>query len=100
MRLPLLALTLATITAAPAQARPSTLDLTCGQAAALVVQYGAIVLSTGTHTFDRFVSSEHQCFLNEYGERAFAPTRDNPSCRLGYVCRSRPAPFEDLFRFR
>jgi hypothetical protein len=46
-----------------AVARQSTLSMTCNQAIALVATSGAIVLSTGRHTFDRFVaggSSQHR----------------------------------------
>ncbi|MDQ3557581.1 MAG: hypothetical protein M3453_00020, partial [Pseudomonadota bacterium] len=55
----------------------------------------AIVLSTGRHTYDRFVSGAGFCPLDDYAERAFAPTTDDRSCRLGYVCRHRPAPWEE-----
>src|SRR3954463_3296195 len=40
---------------AEAQPRPSTVAMTCPQAAHLVAARGAIVLGTGGFTFDRFV---------------------------------------------
>jgi len=81
--------------APPAAARPSTLAMICEEAAALVASSGAIVLSTGRHTYDRFVSGPRFCPFDDYADRAFAPTGDDRSCRLGYVCRHRPAPWEE-----
>src|SRR3712207_6491097 len=78
-----------------AEARPATLSITCRQAATLVATRGAIVLSTGRHTFDRFVASEGFCLPGEWVDRAWAPTRDG-NCGL-YICRAGPHPLEDLF---
>ena len=77
--------------------RPSTLAMTCDQAARLVASQGAIVLSTGRHTFDRFVASPGYCMLGEYAYDAWAPTRNTPQCRLGYTCEKGPPLFEDMF---
>jgi hypothetical protein len=82
-----------------AQARESTLSMSCRQAASLVASRGAVVLSTGRHTFDRFVATPGFCFAGEWGEPAWAPTRDG-SCRLGYICRSGDPPWEDSLFFR
>ena len=78
------------------QARESTLNMSCRQAATLVASSGAIVLSTGRYTYERFVASTGFCLPGEWGERAWAPTRDG-RCRVGYICRTGPAPWEDLF---
>ena len=86
------------IVAAPAAAqRPSTLAMTCSEAQALVAARDSIVLSTGRYTFDRFVSDDRFCYLGEYADPAFVQTADAESCRLFYICRPRPKPFEDLF---
>ena len=77
------------------EARPSTLGMTCGQAASLVASNGAVVLSTGTHTYDRFVSSPGYCMLGEYAAAGYAPTADSPRCVIGYVCKLRPRFFDD-----
>jgi hypothetical protein len=77
-------------------ARPSTLNMTCGQARGLVATQGAIVLTTGRHTFDRFVADAGFCEWDEYADWAYAPTRDTPQCPVGYTCRYRPAPWEDF----
>jgi hypothetical protein len=72
-----------------AQARPSTLSMTCGQAAATVASYGAAVLSTGPNTYDRFVANISFCLPGEYTKQATAPTLDTPYCPIGYTCEQR-----------
>ena len=73
--------------------RPSTLAMSCGQAGALVASQGAVVMSTGTHTYDRFVATPGLCMLAEYAYDGYAPTQDVRSCRIGFVCR----PFSPFF---
>jgi len=70
-------------------ARPNTLDMTCAEAAATVARAGAIVLSTGVHTYDRFVATGAYCLPLETTERALAPTIDTPYCQVGYRCKQR-----------
>jgi hypothetical protein len=70
-------------------ARPSTLDMTCAEAAATVARAGAIVLTTGEHTYDRFVATGAYCLPGETTERALAPTIDTPYCQVGYRCEQR-----------
>lgn len=73
-------------TGALAQPRPSTQAMTCGQTRALVASRGAMVLSTGPTTYDRFVASRAFCQINEMIEPAWAPTRDTAQCPIGYRC--------------
>ena len=75
--------------AASAQPRPSTTDMACSQAAALVRSQGAVLLGTGGATFDRFVSTSQFCSQSERTEPAFAPSRDVRQCFVGYRCRER-----------
>ncbi|WP_336485247.1 hypothetical protein [Methylobacterium nigriterrae] len=82
--LPALALILAA-TAVQAQ-RPSTTALTCQQARSVVSRAGAIVLGTGGQTYDRFVRDRSFCEPTEFTRAAFAPTRDDPRCFIGYTC--------------
>lgn len=72
-----------------AEARPNTTTMGCGQAAATVARAGAIVLSTGEHTYDRFVATGAFCLPGEITEAGVAPTLDSPACQVGYVCRTR-----------
>lgn len=71
---------------AGAQARPSTLAMSCGEARGLVTRQGAVVLGTGGYTFDRFVRDASFCQPTEIGKPAFAPTRDSGACLVGYTC--------------
>lgn len=79
-----------------AEARPSTLNMTCAQAAATVAARGAVVLSTGVHTFDRFVAHNGFCLPGEYTKAANAPTLDTPYCTLGYTCEHRRRRIRDF----
>jgi hypothetical protein len=92
IRLFLSALFLLAATAAEA-ARPSTLGMTCDQAQRLLASRGAVVMSTGQHTYNRFVVSGGYCEVAEWAESATAPTKDARHCPLGYTCTSTP-PFE------
>ena len=69
-----------------AEARKSTLNYTCQQARELVQTNGTILLSTGRHTFDRFVSRRSFCPLGDYIEIAYVPTQNRRSCKIGYTC--------------
>jgi hypothetical protein len=63
--------------------------MNCSQASSLVASRGAVVLSTGPVTYERYVAGLGHCALNEYLEPAYAPTGDNPQCMIGYRCQSR-----------
>ena len=78
-----------------AHARPDVRDLSCREARALVRDAGAIVMTTGRHTYDRFVSSEAYCDYGLFANRAWVETRDRRSCRVGYTCTT-----VDPFGFR
>jgi hypothetical protein len=88
------ALVVLSVTEALAQ-RPSTLSMSCSQAQSLVARRGAVVLSTGRHTYDRFVASGGYCLYGEYADAAWAPTSDTRHCPLGYTCKSWPPPWRD-----
>src|SRR5688572_7911596 len=81
-----------------AQARPSTLSMSCAQASALVASRGAILLSTGRHTYDRFVAGRRFCSLGEYADPAWAPTASG-QCRLGYICRPGKPPWIEFLSY-
>jgi hypothetical protein len=72
-------------TAAEAQERPSTLAMSCAQANRLVATRGAVVLSTGPYTYDRYVGGNF-CAINESTEPAWVPTADAAQCFIGYRC--------------
>ncbi len=69
-----------------AAARPDTRTMTCARAQEFVRQRGAVVMTTGRHTYRRFVTHWRYC---DTWQRLFpekAPTRDNPQCIVAYRC--------------
>jgi hypothetical protein len=82
----IIAATFALAPSAFAQGRPSTTTMTCRAAGALVAQQGAIVLSTGPQTYDRYVRSGNFCPTGLFPRPAFVATRDNPQCDIGFYC--------------
>lgn len=78
-----------------AQSRPMTPSLDCASARQLVSRAGAIVLGTGTNTFDRYVRDRSFCQLAEILDPAWVPTRDVAQCPVGYRCRSGALDFND-----
>ncbi|QDG77120.1 hypothetical protein [Labrenzia sp. PHM005] len=84
--------------ATPAEARPDLRKMTCAQAQQLVLQHGAVVFTTGRHTYSMYVSNRSWC---DWGQQLFpqyGPTRDNPKCHVAFECREplfRPFSFDD-----
>lgn len=73
-------------TTGAAHARPDTRDMYCDEAQDLVRRAGAITLSTGPNTYERFVFSQAQCLRMEIIRPFYAPTRDAGQCYVGYRC--------------
>lgn len=69
-----------------AQARPSTPAMTCQATHGLVTANGAVVLGTGTYTYDRYVSHVGFCLHGQTTRPAWVPTADRPQCFVGYTC--------------
>jgi hypothetical protein len=61
----------------------------CGQAAGLVASSGAIVLGTGGHTYERFVSDARFCLRTEMTEPVWVLAADTSQCFVGYRCKAR-----------
>lgn len=70
-------------------ARPDTRAYTCEQVVATVQQYQSMVWTTGPHTYDRIVAFRNYCRGTQVAEWKYAPTLNNPRCRIGYYCRER-----------
>lgn len=80
--------------ASKAAARPDIRTMTCAQAQDTILRNGGIVMSTGTHTFERFVANKSFCDpFQEVRPRWYA-TADNPQCRLNYICEKRIKRFD------
>jgi hypothetical protein len=94
-RIALVLVALAYTSSALAQSRPSTPGMTCNQARGIVFSRGAVVLGTGTYTYDRYVRDRTFCEFNETIEPGFVPTRDTPQCPVGYLCRDTDYFFDD-----
>ena len=89
-----LAVALVATTAAVAQPRPSSVQMSCRQAAGLVASQGALVLGTGGFTYDRFVADRRFCLRTEVTEPAWVPAADTPQCLVGYRCKEAERRFD------
>ncbi|MEO3385784.1 hypothetical protein [Mesorhizobium sp. CAU 1741] len=82
----IIAASLLAATAAQAQNRPDSRSLSCGQVQSLIEDRGAVVMTTGQHTYDRFVRNRWQCFSTaEVGVRTHIASQDTGSCPV-YRC--------------
>lgn len=80
--------------AGTALARPDTRAMTCVQTQRLIVRSGAAVLTTGRHTYDRYVAGARFCSWPDVPTRAFVPTSDVADCPV-FNCRRFVPPFLD-----
>lgn len=89
-------LALAAVVAASgaATARPDVRNMTCQQARDLVVQSHSIVLTTGQHTYDKFVSGQRYCEHPLTAVPAYVTTKDVRQCMIGYTCEDRDPIFD------
>ncbi len=78
----------ATVASSPALAisRYNSPSMTCEAARAAILSQGAVILRypsqrvAGMTLYDRYVHDNSQCDQQDYAERAYVPTRDNPRC--------------------
>ena len=91
----LLVLALSATSLFPAQtiARPYAPLLSCGRLKGMIYDKGAVVLSTGQFTFDRFVRDQGYCMLGEITEPAWIISKDQTQCFVGYTCGGRPSNY-------
>jgi len=75
-----------------AYARPDVRTMSCAQARGLVMQNGAVVLTTGRHTYDRYVAGQRFCYPPDVIQRAWVATGDVSRCNIGYTCEQRIRP--------
>lgn len=76
----------ALLASAGAQARPRTIDMSCGEASFLVGEWGALLLSTYPNQFDRYVRDLGFCPVGMQLLPQWVPTQDDPECFVGYTC--------------
>lgn len=77
-----------------AQGRPDARKLTCDQVQELIWQRGAAVITTGRHTYERFVAARQFCDMPNVPLPTRITTRDTNRCEV-YSCQR--DPFEDMF---
>jgi hypothetical protein len=83
------------LAATPAEAqRPDLRAMSCPQAQALVASRGAVVMTTGQFTFERFVAHRGFCQREETTRRAWATTGDGVRCNVAYRCEFRVRRFQ------
>lgn len=83
--------------AAAAQGRPDARTMSCDQVQALIGSRGAVVLTTGRHTYDRYVADGRFCAAGEAAVSQWIRTRDGLDCPVR-ACRIDPYDPFDLFR--
>lgn len=88
MGITLFAAAVASLTfAGQAFARPDVRTMNCAQAQALVEQSGAVVLTTGRYTYNRFVTGPYYCGFDEVAKLTWVQTQDAAQCPVGYTCQ-------------
>lgn len=90
----LAAMLAATVAPAAAQGRPDVRQMTCGEVRSLIAARGAVVLTTGRHTYDRFVAYGSLCSHPQVAMPMSVRTRDTDRCVI-YNCQL--DPFEDTW---
>ncbi|MGA0532463.1 hypothetical protein [Hansschlegelia sp. KR7-227] len=86
-RIALVSLACAAATGAEAAKRPYAPALSCKALQGVVAQRGAVVISTGANTYDRFVRDDRGCQSGEVTKPAWIRSADRPECFIGYTCR-------------
>ncbi len=72
-----------------AHARPDVRTMTCAQARELVLHYGAVVMTTGRHTYERYVAGQGYCYRPDVIQRAWIATGDTSRCQIAFTCEQR-----------
>jgi hypothetical protein len=67
-------------TASASLARPDARTMTCHQTQALIEQRGAITISTGRHTYERFIAYDGYCYHPEVRHITYISTKDTDQC--------------------
>ena len=90
MRLLLMILAFPTLAStASAQTQLDGRSVPCAQLAATVRNRGAVVISTGPYSYDRYVTGGQFCVRPEIAVPTWIGTADAAQCFVGYVCRDR-----------
>lgn len=60
--------------------RPDARQMSCAQVHDLIARQGAAVLTTGRHTYERYVSTSRFCMSDEAAAAVVISTRDTDRC--------------------
>ncbi|HRP77985.1 MAG TPA: hypothetical protein PL183_02665 [Aquamicrobium sp.] len=82
----------ASLLPAMAQGRPDARTMSCERVHALIAERGAVVLTTGRHTYDRYVLDGRFCDMREVARPITIPTKGGEAC---VVLECRDEPFAD-----
>ena len=74
------AMVLAVAATTAASARPDARKMTCQQVQSLIRKERAVVLTTGRHTYDRYVRGDSACYRPEIAWQTTIRTRDTDQC--------------------
>ncbi len=66
--------------------RSFTTEVPCSTIKQAVDREGAVVLFTGPHLYDRYVTSQFYCPTMTRTRAAWVPARDTATCFVGYTC--------------
>ena len=75
------------------QAQNDTLNMKCAETTNLILSKPeGIVLKTGPNRWDLYVHDSESCqkLSTHESAPAFAPTKDNSACFIGYTCEDKP----------
>ena len=75
--------------ATAAEARTDVRTMSCSAAKDLVYSAGAVVLTTGPNSYDRYVSGQNYCAYPLVAKPAWVPTADNAQCPVGFLCKQK-----------
>lgn len=80
----------ASVLPAMAQGRPDARTMSCERVQALIAEHGAVVLTTGRHTYDRYVVDTRFCEMREVARPVVITTQGGESCVV-FECRDEPS---------
>ena len=79
----------ASVVPALGQGRPDARTMSCERVQALIAERGAVVLTTGRHTYDRYVLDGRFCEMREVARPLTIPTKGGEACVV-LECRDEP----------
>ncbi|MBX3530897.1 MAG: hypothetical protein KF849_09840 [Rhizobiaceae bacterium] len=72
-------------TATLAANRPDTRSMSCERVQSLIRDRGAVVMTTGRHTYERFVARDSACYRPEIAWQTTVRAKDTGACPV-YHC--------------